>query len=56
VGEGSNIGIGASVIQGVSIGKWVVVGAGTVIIDDIPDYAVVVGIPGKIIKFNKRND
>lgn len=56
VGEGSHIGIGAAVIQGVSIGKWVVVGAGAVIIHDLPDYAVVVGIPGRIIKFNKTND
>jgi sugar O-acyltransferase (sialic acid O-acetyltransferase NeuD family) len=56
VGEGSHIGIGAVIIQGITIGKWVVVGAGAVIINDVPDYAVVVGIPGKIIKFNTRND
>jgi acetyltransferase EpsM len=56
VGEGSHIGIGAAVIQGVTIGKWVVIGAGSVIIDDVPDYAVVVGIPGKIIKFSISND
>ncbi|HEY6143551.1 MAG TPA: acetyltransferase [Flavobacterium sp.] len=52
VGEGTHIGISATVIQGISIGKWVTIGAGAVIIDDIPDYAVVVGSPGKIIKFN----
>lgn len=51
VGEGSQIGIGASVIQGIKIGQWVTVGAGAVIIKDVPDFAVVVGIPGKIIKF-----
>lgn len=52
VGEGSQIGIGASVIQGVKIGKWATVGAGTVILNDVPDYAVIVGNPGKIIKYN----
>ena len=52
VGEGTHIGIGASVIQGVTIGKWATIGAGAVIITDIPDYAVVVGNPGKIIKYN----
>jgi sugar O-acyltransferase (sialic acid O-acetyltransferase NeuD family) len=52
VGEGTQIGIGASVIQGIKIGKWVTIGAGAVIINDIPDYAVVVGNPGKIIKMN----
>lgn len=54
VGEGTHIGIGASVIQGIKIGKWCTIGAGSVIIEDIPDYAVVVGNPGKIIKYNER--
>lgn len=53
VGEGTHIGIGACVIQGVKIGKWVTIGAGAVILKDVPDYAVVVGNPGKIIKYNK---
>jgi sugar O-acyltransferase (sialic acid O-acetyltransferase NeuD family) len=53
IGEGSNIGIGSSVIQGIKIGKWVTIGAGAVIINNIPDYAVVVGNPGRVIKFNK---
>ncbi|MES2239785.1 MAG: acetyltransferase [Bacteroidota bacterium] len=58
VGKGSHIGIGASIIQGIKIGKWVIIGAGAVIIEDVPDYAVVVGNPGKIIKFkeNKSNE
>lgn len=53
IGEGTQIGIGAAVIQGIKIGKWAIIGAGAVIINDIPDYAVVVGNPGKIIKHNK---
>jgi sugar O-acyltransferase (sialic acid O-acetyltransferase NeuD family) len=53
IGEGSHIGIGAVVIQGVTIGKWAVIGAGSVIIKDVPDYAVVVGNPGRIIKLNE---
>lgn len=53
VGEGSLIGAGATIIPGTKIGAWVTIGAGTVVIDDIPDYAVVVGNPGKIIKYNK---
>lgn len=56
VGEGSHIGIGASVIQGITIGKWATVGAGCVIIHDVPDYSVVVGNPGRIIKYNKLNE
>jgi len=53
VGEGTQIGIGACVKQGIRIGKWVMVGAGAVIIRDVPDYAVVVGNPGRIIKVNQ---
>ncbi len=56
VGEGTQVGIGAAVIQGISIGKWVTIGAGTVIVNDIPDYAVVVGNPGKIIKYNSIDE
>ena len=53
VGEGSSIGIGSSVIQGINIGQWSTIGAGAVIVEDVPDFAVVVGVPGKIIKYNK---
>jgi acetyltransferase EpsM len=52
VGEGAHIGIGACVIQGVKIGKWATIGAGAAVIKDVPDGAVVVGVPGKIIKIN----
>lgn len=50
IGEGTHIGAGAVVIPGIKIGKWVTVGAGSVIIKDIPDFATVVGNPGKVIK------
>lgn len=53
IGEGTQIGAGAIVIPGIEIGNWVTIGAGAVVIDNIPDYAVVVGNPGKIIKFNR---
>jgi len=55
VGEGTHIGIGASIIQGIKIGKWATIGAGAVIIKDVPDYAVVVGNPGRIIKYNRQD-
>ena len=54
IDEGTQIGIGATIIQGIKIGKWALIGAGSVIINDVPDFAVVVGNPGKIIKFNKK--
>ncbi len=50
VGEGTHIGSGAAVIQGIKIGKWCTIGAGAVVIRDIPDHAVAVGNPARIIK------
>jgi sugar O-acyltransferase (sialic acid O-acetyltransferase NeuD family) len=49
VGERTFIGANSVVKQGVKIGKDVVVGAGTVIINDIPDEVIVVGNPGRIL-------
>ncbi len=56
IGEGTHVGAGAVVIPGIKIGKWVNIGAGTVVIKDVPDFAVVVGCPGKVIKYNKTVD
>jgi sugar O-acyltransferase (sialic acid O-acetyltransferase NeuD family) len=53
VGEGAFVGAGATVIPGKKIGAWSTIGAGAVVIQDVPDYAVVVGTPGRIIKTHK---
>ena len=47
------IGIGASVNQCLSIGKHVIIGAGSVVVNDIPDNVISVGIPSKVIKGSK---
>ncbi|MEO6731741.1 MAG: acetyltransferase [Ferruginibacter sp.] len=53
VKEGAWVGAGATVIQGITIGCWSVIGAGSVVIKNVPDYAVVVGNPARIIKYKK---
>ena len=45
------LGIGVTVCPGVTIGKYAVVAAGAVVTKDVPDYAVVGGVPAKIIKY-----
>ena len=50
VGEGTHIGAGAVIVPGIKIGNWANIGAGAVIIKDVPDYATVVGNPGRLIK------
>lgn len=57
IGEGSWIGTHCAIIGDVHIGKHCVVGANSVVTKDIPDYCVVVGNPGKIIKkYNKEKN
>lgn len=52
IGKGCYIGARAIIIGDVRIGDNVTIGAGSVIVKDIPDNAVVVGNPGTIINYN----
>ena len=51
VKKGAHIGLGANIIPGITIGQNAIIGAGATIIKDVPDHAVVVGNPGRIIKY-----
>lgn len=53
--EGCWIGANACITSGVTIGKNAVIGAGSVVTKDIPDYAVAVGNPAKVIKQLDKN-
>lgn len=44
------LGMNVTICPGVTIGKYAVVGAGAVVTKDVPDYAVVGGVPAKIIR------
>ncbi len=44
------LGVGVSVLNGARIGKGAVIGAGSVVIGDIPDYAIAVGVPARVVK------
>lgn len=50
IGDGTFIGTNASILPRVKIGRWVTVGAGAVVTKDIPDYAVVVGNPARVLR------
>lgn len=47
IGEGAFVGAGATVIQGVRVGKGSTVAAGALVISDVPDGAVVKGVPAR---------
>lgn len=50
IGSGSWLGTGAIILPGASLGRNVVVAAGAVVRGAVPDYAVVAGVPAKMIK------
>jgi len=50
VEEGASIGTGSTILCGVRIGKKAMVGAGSVVVKDVPDGAVVAGNPAKKIR------
>lgn len=53
--RGASIGANATLLPGVVVGEYAMVGAGAVVTKDVPPYAVVVGNPAKIIRVIDRN-
>lgn len=48
--EGVYVGTGATFVQEISIGSWSTIGAGAVVIEDIPERVVAAGVPAKVVK------
>ena len=51
IGSDVWIGLRAVIMPGVKIGDHVIIGSGAVVTHDIPDYAVVGGVPARVIRF-----
>lgn len=51
VGQGATIGANATILCGITVGKYAFVGAGSVVIRDVADHAIVVGNPSRIIGY-----
>ena len=49
--QGALIGAGATILPGVTIGKYAIIGANSVVSKDIPDFGVAIGTPAKVIKY-----
>ena len=49
--KGASVGANATILPGVTIGEKALIGAGAVVTKDIPDRAVVVGNPARIIRY-----
>jgi UDP-2-acetamido-3-amino-2,3-dideoxy-glucuronate N-acetyltransferase len=48
VKRAASIGSNATIISGVTIGEGALVGAGAVVTNDVPDYAIVLGVPARV--------
>lgn len=49
VGKGASIGANATILCGIKIGEYAMVGCGSVVIKDVPPFALVVGNPARIV-------
>ena len=49
IGHGASIGAGAILVSPVTVGNWAMVGAGSVVTSNVPDFALVIGVPAKQI-------
>lgn len=50
----ASIGANATILPGITVGEYAMVGAGAVVTSDVPAYAVVIGNPGKIVRYIKK--
>src|SRR5215203_5548849 len=48
---GAAIGAGSVIVTGITVGRWAMVGSGAVVTKDIPDHALVVGSPARILSY-----
>lgn len=54
VKEGASIGANATILPGLTLGKYCMIGAGSVVTKDVPPYALVVGNPAKVVKYLEK--
>jgi UDP-2-acetamido-3-amino-2,3-dideoxy-glucuronate N-acetyltransferase len=55
VRRGATLGANCTIVCGVTIGRWAFVGAGAVVTADVPDFALVVGVPARRIGWMSRH-
>jgi len=53
--RGATIGANATIICGITLGRYCFIGAGAVVTKDVPDYGLVLGNPGKLSGFMSRH-
>lgn len=54
ISDHASIGANATLLPGITVGKYAMIGAGAVVTRDVPDYAVVMGNPAKVVRYLKK--
>ena len=55
IGGHVDIGAGAKIIGNITIGEHALIGANAVVVKDVPAYAIVAGVPAKVVGYNSSN-
>ncbi len=53
--RGASIGANATIVCGITIGRYAFIAAGAVVAKDVPDYALMVGVPGRRVAWISRH-
>lgn len=53
--RGATIGANATIVCGTTLGRYCFIGAGTVVTENVPDYALILGVPGKLKGWMSRH-
>lgn len=56
IGRGAMIGTGAKVLGAVRVGAYASIGANAVVLQDIPDHAVAVGVPARVVRVHRPGE
>jgi UDP-2-acetamido-3-amino-2,3-dideoxy-glucuronate N-acetyltransferase len=55
VRRGASVGANSTIVCGTTVGRYAFIAAGAVVTKDVPDYALVIGVPGRVVGWMSRH-
>jgi UDP-2-acetamido-3-amino-2,3-dideoxy-glucuronate N-acetyltransferase len=53
--RGASVGANATIVCGITVGRYAFIAAGAVVTKDVPDYALIIGVPGRVAGWMSRH-